>query len=372
MFSSGASLLLAALVSAGPGLPLGMPPAKENPAMAKVAPNECIAYLSWAGSAVPNPESTNRTEQLLAEPDVQQFVDDLEKFITDLFLKEAARNGPEAEKMAKLATAWGRKLLARPGAAFVSKLELGDRGFEVDAGLVVDLGDEADKFKATASAELVKMLIAFDVPIEMSEADGFTMAKIQLEEGAPPITFGVKDSLLIVAVGPDAAKGILQRLSTDPPAWLTDLRKQLPIERASLVAYADAQKIFEVGKLLLFRGELDAGSQAVLHALGLNNLSSVSAVSGFDQRDFVTRVRARFDGKAFGLLSAANAKPLSADDLSSIPQDATFAIATRLDVGATLDAVLAALAQQQPDLPLKLAQQFDAMAKTLEFHPRCG
>lgn len=365
-----AALLFASVASAGPGLPLGMPPAEENPVMAKIAPEECIAYLSWAGSAAPDPESTNRTESLLAEPEVQQFVDSLEKLVTDIFVKEASRAGPGAEKIARLTKTWARTLLSRPGAAYLGKLEIGARGFEINAGLVVDLGDEADKFKATVTAELVKMLKDFEIPLEISEEDGFAMVTVRLEEGAPPITFGVKDTLLIAAVGKDAAKGIIERRTTDPPTWLTGLRKQLPVQRPSMVAYADAQKIIKTATMLMLRGEPGDELQMFLQATGLKSLATVSAVSGFGQQDFVTRVRLRFDGKPSGLLSTADAKPLTAEDLLPIPHDATLAIAARLDVGTTLDAVLTALAKQKPDLPDEIEKQLEAMSKSAGFHLR--
>lgn len=365
-----AGLLFASVADADPGLPFGMPPAGENPVLAKVAPEKCVAFLSWAGSAAPDAQSDNRTERLLAEPEVQQFVDGLEKLLTELFLKEASREGPAAEKIATLAKTWSRTLLSRPAAAYLGKFEIGPSGFEVDAGLVVDLGNEADKFKATVSAELVKMLTDFEIPLEISERDGFAMVTVSLNEGAPPITFGVKGALLIVGIGKDAAQGIIGRQATDPPSWLADLRKQLPVERPSVVAYADVQKIIKIGRMLLLRGETADGLQAFLQATGLENLATVAAISGFGEQDFETRVRLHFDGKPTGLLSATNAKPLTANELKSIPRDATFAIAARLDVGATLDAVLTSLAKQRPDLPEEVAKQFEAISTAAGFHPR--
>ena len=45
--------------------------------MAQVAPQECVFYLAWSGIAEPNPASTNRTEQLLAEPEVRHMIDEI-------------------------------------------------------------------------------------------------------------------------------------------------------------------------------------------------------------------------------------------------------------------------------------------------------
>jgi hypothetical protein len=63
------------------GLLLGLPPAPEDPAVTRAAPEQCLFCVSWAGMAAPDPKSTNQTEQLLAEPEVQHFVAQLEKCV---------------------------------------------------------------------------------------------------------------------------------------------------------------------------------------------------------------------------------------------------------------------------------------------------
>src|SRR5687767_11225947 len=57
----------------GTGLPVGMPPDKEEPIMAYVAPDECVLYVTWTAAATPSAGSANQTEQLMAEPEVQAF-----------------------------------------------------------------------------------------------------------------------------------------------------------------------------------------------------------------------------------------------------------------------------------------------------------
>lgn len=94
------SLWLVSLVGAAPGLPLGLPPAEENPLMARVAPDQCIAYLSWASSTTPDPENKNQTERLLAEPEVPQFVAGLEQLVTDLFGRQGTYSARSAQRVA--------------------------------------------------------------------------------------------------------------------------------------------------------------------------------------------------------------------------------------------------------------------------------
>ena len=61
------------------GLPLGMPPLPEDPVLSHVAPEECLLYFSWSGVAEPNAKSKNQTEQMLAEPEVKQFIETVGK-----------------------------------------------------------------------------------------------------------------------------------------------------------------------------------------------------------------------------------------------------------------------------------------------------
>jgi hypothetical protein len=64
------------------GLPLGIPPAPEDVTISRVAPPRCLFYVDWAGTAAPSPASRSETERLLAEPEVQDFLNGLGTAIT--------------------------------------------------------------------------------------------------------------------------------------------------------------------------------------------------------------------------------------------------------------------------------------------------
>ena len=63
------SWLMALMLGGGVGLPLGVPPLPEDPRLANVAPEECLAYFASGGMAKPQASSPNQTEQLFAEPE---------------------------------------------------------------------------------------------------------------------------------------------------------------------------------------------------------------------------------------------------------------------------------------------------------------
>ncbi len=66
--------LLLVLLGGGFG-PTGIPPAQEDPVIARSAPAECLLFVSWSATTAPDPTSSNRTERLLAEPEVRKFIE---------------------------------------------------------------------------------------------------------------------------------------------------------------------------------------------------------------------------------------------------------------------------------------------------------
>ena len=89
-------VMLAMLLAGSFSFPFGVPPEKEDPLLARVAPEECVFHTSWAGMADPDPTSGNRTEQLLAEPEVQQLIARLDQqFVQSLQM--LAANAPDAK-----------------------------------------------------------------------------------------------------------------------------------------------------------------------------------------------------------------------------------------------------------------------------------
>src|SRR5271165_6777066 len=77
----------------GLGMSPIVPPRSEDPTMAAVAPSQCLAYVAWSGMVAPDPKSSNRTEQLAAEPDVQKLISAIGQIITS-----AVRTAAEKEQ----------------------------------------------------------------------------------------------------------------------------------------------------------------------------------------------------------------------------------------------------------------------------------
>jgi len=362
------SLIALLGLGGGVGLPLGVPPLPEDPLLAKVAPEECLFYTSWAGTATPDPKSANQTEQLLAEPEVQQMIAEIERHIrASLREHAAARNDTQAAALLDDVASGVKTLLTHPTAIFLTSVKPAvdpRRPPEIRAGMVVNLGEDAPKVMAT-----VKKLQA-DVPVQIAEIEigGQTWQQVKLGPGAPPITWGIKGKYLIVGVGEGEVEAILKRARGSAPQWLTALRKQLPVERPSTVAHVDVKALVDLAITEILREDpapkpsRGPTPRQVLDALGLSNVTSLGAVSGLDKEGYVSRTLLAIDGKPQGIFALATEKPLTAADLAPIPADATIALAAQVNPDRVFETILSIVGQIEPRGRQQMLQEF-AQAK---------
>jgi hypothetical protein len=311
----------------GFGLPLGVPP-EEDPLLAKIAPEKCLAYLSWSGMAKPDGASGNSAEAMLAEPEVQRILAEVDKRLMDALLTapEGEEDSPQAI-LAKEGAPVGRLLLTRPAAFFVESLEAGGGGPpDVRGGAVVNLGADAPKVKAAIDKLQKQFLGGAAKAVEVA---GTPAVQITLGEGAPEITWAIKGPYLLVGVGPESLAGILARAKNEPPAWLAELRRGSSVKRVSSVVYLDA-KALQTSLIPLAGHEAD-DIQKFLKASGLDGVGAIANISGLDAKGFVSQIRLNLSGDAAGVLTAISNKPLSPLDLEHIPADATLAAALRAD-----------------------------------------
>jgi len=338
-----AELLVVFSLLGGFGLPLGVPPAEEDPLMYKVAPGECLFYTTWAGMASPDPDSSSQTEQLLAEPEVQHFITQLERRVCDGIRKAAEENeGPEAAALAEDLLGWGKTVLTHPAAVFVEDVKVQPGGPpEIRAGALVRLGEDAAAVKAKLVGYQTALLRDAVTPVQIA---GDTWYRIQPPDpGAPSITWGVRFSYLIVGVGEGSAEGIMERARGEMPEWLSRVREQTPVPRTSTLTYLNVAKIIETARP--FAGPW---GESVIEALGLGNVTALSSVTGLDDEGFVSRVLLGIEGEPSGIFDLVSDKPLKPEDLAPIPADSTLALAARLDADAAFETILSVAEKIEP------------------------
>src|SRR4051794_35070828 len=142
------SWLLTLALGGGVGLPLGVPPLPEDPLLARVAPEECLAYFASAGMAKPRANSPNHTEQLFAEPELQNLDAQVEHLIR---ARLADMKGLDAtgQVLAQEGPTLVKALLTRPLALYVAQIKVVPGSPpQVRAGAILGLGKNPEKLTA--------------------------------------------------------------------------------------------------------------------------------------------------------------------------------------------------------------------------------
>jgi hypothetical protein len=327
----------------GVGAPLGIPPAAEDPVMARVAPKECLFYLTWSGVAAPDPRSGNQTEQLLAEKEVRQSLKLLESQIV-AGIRAAAAGDPQAAGMVEDLHAVGKAVLTGPSAVFLSKISPSKNGPpDVCGGAIVKLGERAGEISA-ALVRLESQLRGRDARPQVEAAwhrFPLGMHDRQIDQGGSA-RWGVKDGCLIIGVGDGEAEQIVERTRQEAPEWLARIRQQLAVPRPANLVYVN------IGELMKFASGGDRELTGILEALGLDRVRSLASVTGLDATGCVNRTQLAVDGELKGMLSFFAAEPLTKEHLTVIPRDATIALAARFDAAKAYKEVLETAGRLEP------------------------
>ena len=321
------------MLSSSAGLPVGVPPAPEDPRMARMAPQECLFYATWSGTAKADSGQANQTEQLFAEPQLRTFVSRIEKLlITKLQTNFARKNSADAV-LAEHLPGIAKHLLTHPTAMYISEFKQVGDNVEIKAGAIVGMGDAGDRIERSLLALLAEFSKEFnDVQIVIH---GQTFHKIATK---PEVAWGIHEGYLRVGVGPGAIEQMLASEQTGSPKWLQEVRKQLPIERLSTLTYVN----LKAGIQQTRQNAVDTEAlDWIYDALGFGNANYYAQVSGLDSAQFVNQTLFAVDGELTGMVADLVGKPLTADDLEPIPHDANFAMAGRFDAEKVMASIQA-------------------------------
>ncbi|HEV3416735.1 MAG TPA: hypothetical protein VG056_07990 [Pirellulales bacterium] len=347
-------LAVAFLLGGQFGLPLGLPPLPEDSVLEQVAPEECLWYYHWSGVAEPNPKSKSQTEQLLAEPEVKQFVEMLGKALAKA-LKKGAPATPQGQVLGKQGPTIIRVVLTRATAIFISHVAVGPHGPEISGGAIVGTGSQTDEVKR-ALEQIEKVLLG-----GAATADGETKwHKLPPMPGAPSVEWGFRGNYLIVGIGAGSADGIASRVTGKPPGWLVSLKEKLPVERVSTVHYINLKSIIGLVEPLL-----GFEARRIPDALGLANVRMIASVSGLEGTGCVSKTWVQTEGEPSGLLTVFGPEPLSGADLAPIPKDASLAIAARVQPARLYSAVLDGIKKANPEIAENVADQLKQVESML-------
>jgi hypothetical protein len=342
------------MLLAGFGLPLGVPPQPENPAMQYVAPANCVLYSSWSGMATPDGRSANQTEQLFAEPELQEFARSLDKSIGKLVAHYAHQSGdPKAELLARVAPLWTKTIITKASAVFATKLETDGKQLLFEGGLLVEAGDQAQNL-ADGLTQLMTTPQNQPEQVSIGAAKFVRFAAQKNGPLASEVMIGAAGPFVLVGFGPDSVAGMMDRVrAKQTPAWLTEIAKRLPVERRSSISYINTKAI--VKSFLPLAGPDGA---RIASSLGLDQIGEMISVTGLDQEGMVSRGLVKIDGEAKGLLALVDTKGIQPAQVNFLPKDATFAAAFSFNTEQAYNLVGHLISENSPEA----AQEFEGMA----------
>jgi hypothetical protein len=345
----------------GMGVPLGMPPQPHDPFMDGVAPERCIVYSSWAGLAVPSADSENESEQLLAEPEIQEFVKKVERMVR-VVLAQQAGGDEQQQLVTQTIPDVVKLLLTQPTTIYISNVGVGPDGPTASGALVVK-GDE--RLSATASRLRRIFSQNRDVEVDELEVRGTKFHRYAMQPPAPPVFIGTHKGYLIVATGDGAVNKLMSRIGKEAPEWLESARAALPLERRSTLTYLDVTRIQVLGKQ--FGGP---EVNQIIQATALDDITSVVSTSGLEGKGSVQTVRVNIkkDGRLMDLMSSM--KPLTNDDFSNIPADAALAKVANLDLKKIVEFAQESAAIVDPNAARMIDQNLEQMEQQLGFNPK--
>lgn len=338
------TLLIVGLSLGGAGgLPLSTPPLPPDPVLMRVAPDACLFHLETAGLAVPQADTKNLTERMLADPEMREFLGKIAGQVMAV-LRQRPPAGPES---AEAITTLLEAALTRPMALTIEKFQppSPEGPPQVVASLVIRVGDRGDAIEKAASWLAGSMPLGFE-PVQVGGRAWQRLARGgDLMEA---VSWGVNDGSFVMTVGAGALESVVGRLNDAgrrAPAWKAAIEKRLPLARQGTLTY------FNAGEALRIAISLPAPDRdkllAFLAASGLGTLETVGAVSGLTAEAFAAHTWLGFDGPPSGIF-AAPATGIGREQLARIPADATMVQAWSLDLSATLATVLRIVEATEP------------------------
>lgn len=337
------SLILALYAAILPILitPANLPPAAEDPRLASLASEDCLLYFSWPGSGELKPDSKNRTEQLLADEEVQLFL----RGIRRRFGGDGIRKSmPQVESPVPEIVRFVEVALTRPVGGFVNDIQVpmrqvGDQQIPnwdattVTGGIVVNAGDQVSAVMKAAGS---LALISGDLDLKPLDDRPSSEGKVVLlTVDDLRIYLGQKDSYLFAASSEEAVKTIVDTLDgrRQPPRWYDEIRQRLAVPRPTKRIYVDLQRIRELSVV-----GIPGPAREQLARLGWERARRLAIVSGLDETAYVTKTFLDVDltddvDFPFPL------EPLTAEQLRWIPADCTFAVAGKLNFETAFDVI---------------------------------
>ena len=313
-------------------------PLPPNPSMLKAAPEDCAVFFHSFGFTKPDPHSSNKTEQLFADPDIQEFLAECMKFV-DFSLQKGIETAPEEERADMEAIfAVMKKLVWRPVTFYLGALDLNAEEPKFQLGLLIDLGE----YEAEAKEIVDRMEQHAGEDAKRTTIGGVRCVEIAAE-GEPHVFWAIHEGIFLLTVGDNSFDDLLRQIGSDIPSWMKPLMERLPVEQRGMFGYVDLSQMDEAvartGDEDLQRGWKEFGVESIDHA---------SFVFGLEGDGLIVRKLLACDSFN-GIFKIADNDGLSAEDIARIPASAGSGLALRLDPPDVFDTLMDIARRTNPD-----------------------
>lgn len=335
---------------------LAWPPSPRDEGIMNCATEECIAYVSWAGTGEYD-RSANPTEAYLGQAEIQESIGKLKAAI----LKAIRKNVPPTAISQAILANDPELFLKQPGAIFLSALDIKNEALEGAA--VIKLGDLTDQANAIMKAAMAE---AGDVEFNSIDVEGSKCYSISAKD-APEIQFGIVDNYFIVSVGDIKIADVRANMKTPAPKWLKEIDDRIAIERPAFTVYLDLKRATE----LALEGANELGGQPEKDMQKFLELDKILALTKFESLQYQSGMNADGFNQVFhvnhstpneGILTALTAETLDTADISEIPEETGLAAALRLDVANIFSMVKNSLEVSEENTVEKI-DEFESMVK---------
>ena len=350
--------------------------------LAELMPEGTLLYVQWPGiDRLSETASETELAALMTEPEGQRFRRQWRETIWPAI--ESAIGGAMGEDMAEQVyppvMSLARSVWKHPTAFGVIGVGMGEAGPQLDAGLIVRAGKDAQELAGAIDRLIQTAPIEPDILSEVTVA-GATFRQLLDPQMGIPVRWGVIGEDLVVAVGTkltdriaslDQGKGLaaserfaaaarVTGCSADTPAIFVDLR--------GIIDTLDKFQVMFAGLEVPILGE-EGGVKQLLTKLGLEKVQSFSATirpeeKGFKSAAFL-HVPGATESAGIGPFGIAG-KPVTDDDLKVVPQEVAWASVSRFDLAKFYTGVYGLAAELMPDVHDMLSTGVDVVETELD------
>ncbi len=323
-----------------------------------------LAVVMWDGWSEPDPQSTNRTEKLLAEQSLRDFFGDLKKEVDRSVATQVQRlGGEEINVIASTVPLLFHAALTHPTTLIVE--EQGNGTNPISVALVIDAGKDIGQLSEAANKLLLKTTPK-EGPFRAIEEslNGGKFLRPERAESGGLIRVGSYGSYFIVTVGEELTSTLMKRLDQKKPAAFVDQAlKDLPVSRAQMLVHARVDRLIDLAK----KNMPDPNMPQYLKAWGVDNISHISVVSGLDANGMQLNSELVFNGPMSGIFSLIPNKPVTRESLQRVPANASQAHVVRFDLAHAIDTVLDIVGKIDPKAKVDGENAIEGLSTQLGF-----